>query len=88
MNRLVTEAEAADLPAEARVPLDLLAQQLRDTKTRIDAITADLRRTAEADETARRLQAIPAPSRPAFWRPHSRTCRPSARPAICLPGAG
>ncbi|WP_180325240.1 IS110 family transposase [Cereibacter azotoformans] len=58
-NRLVTEAEAADLPAEARVPLDLLAQQFRDTKTRIDAITADLRRSAEADETARRLQAMP-----------------------------
>ncbi len=41
------------------MPLDLLAQQFRDTKTCIDAITADLRRAAEADETARRLQTMP-----------------------------
>lgn len=59
MGRLVTEAEVADLPAEARMPLDLLVGQFRDTKARIDAITADLRRTAEADETARRLQSVP-----------------------------
>jgi transposase len=56
MNRLVAEAEAADLPAEARMPLDLLVGQFADTKARIDAITADLRRAAEADETTRRLQ--------------------------------
>ena len=59
MNRLVAEAEAADLPAEARMPLDLLVGQFADTKARIDAITADLRRAAEADETARRLQTMP-----------------------------
>jgi transposase len=59
MGRLVAKAEAADLPAEARIPLDLLAGQFRDTKARIDAITADLRRAADADETARRLQAMP-----------------------------
>lgn len=59
MNRLVTEAEAADLPAEARMPLDLLVGQFTDTKARIDAITADLRRAAEADETARQLQTMP-----------------------------
>lgn len=59
MDRLVTEAEAADLPADARMPLDLLVGQFADTKARIDAITADLRRAAEADETARRLQTMP-----------------------------
>lgn len=59
MGRLVTEAEAADLPADARMPLDLLVGQFADTKARIDAITADLRRAAEADETARRLQTMP-----------------------------
>jgi transposase len=59
MGRLVAEAEAADLPAQARMPLDLLVGQFIDTKARIDAITADLRRAAEADETARRLQTMP-----------------------------
>lgn len=59
MDRLVTEVEAADLPADARMPLDLLVGQFADTKARIDAITADLRRAAEADETARRLQTMP-----------------------------
>ncbi|TKA97610.1 IS110 family transposase [Cereibacter changlensis] len=34
MNRLVTEAEAAALPAGARMPLDLLAQQFRATRRR------------------------------------------------------
>jgi transposase len=59
MGRLVAEAEAADLPPEARTPLELLVGQFRDTKTRIDDITAHLRREAEADETARRLQTMP-----------------------------
>ena len=59
MGRLVKEAAAADLPPEARMPLDLLVGQFRDTKTRIDAITADLRRAVEEDETARRLQTMP-----------------------------
>lgn len=59
MNRLVADAEATDLPVEARMPLDLLVDQFRDTKTRIDAITALLRRAAEEDETARRLQTVP-----------------------------
>lgn len=56
MGRLVAEATAADLPPEARMPLDLLVGQFRDAKARIDAITADLRRAAEEDEMARRLQ--------------------------------
>ena len=59
MGRLAAEAEAADLPPEARMPLDLLVGQFADTKARIDAITADLRGAAEADETARRLQTMP-----------------------------
>ena len=59
MARLVAEAETADLPPEARMPLDRLAGQFRDPKERIDAITADLRRAAEADEPARRLQTLP-----------------------------
>jgi transposase len=59
MGRLVAEAEAPTLPPEARMPLDLLVGQFADTKARIDAITADLRRTAEADETALRLQTMP-----------------------------
>lgn len=60
MGRLAAEAEAADLPPEARMPLDLLVGQFAETKARIDdAITADLRRAAEADETARRLQTMP-----------------------------
>lgn len=55
MNRLVTEAAAADLPADARMPFDLLVGQFTDTKARIYATTADLRRAADADETERRL---------------------------------
>jgi transposase len=43
----------------ARLPLDLLVGQFADTKARIDAVTADLRRGAEADEVARRLQTMP-----------------------------
>lgn len=59
MGRLVAEAETAHLPPEARMPLDLLVGQFADTKMRIDTITADLRRAADEDETARRLQAMP-----------------------------
>jgi transposase len=59
MGRLIAEAEAAHLPPEARMPLDLLVGQFADTKTRIDTITADLRRAADEDETACRLQAMP-----------------------------
>ena len=59
IGRLVAKTEAVDLPPEARTPLELLVGQFRDTKTRIDDITAHLRREAEADETARRLQTMP-----------------------------
>ena len=59
MGRLVAEADAADLPPETRMPLDLLVGQVQDTKTRIDAITADLRHAAKVGETARGLQTMP-----------------------------
>lgn len=59
MSRLIAEAEAAELPPEARMPLDLLAGQFHDTKQRIDAMTRQLKADAEADETARRLQTVP-----------------------------
>lgn len=59
MSRLIAEAEKADLPAEARMPLDLLAGQFRDTKQRIDTMTSQIKADAEADETARRLQTVP-----------------------------
>lgn len=59
MGRLIAAAEEADLPAEARLPLDLLTGQFRDTKARIDEITACIRTEAESDETARRLQTMP-----------------------------
>ena len=59
MGRLIAEAEGADLPAEARMPLDLLAGQFRDTKQRIDVMTAQIKADAEVDETARRLQTMP-----------------------------
>jgi len=59
LGRLVTKAKAADPPIEARMPPDLLVGQVTETKARIDAITADLRRAAKADDTARRMQTIP-----------------------------
>lgn len=59
MGRLIAAAEAADLPAEARIPLDLLAGQFRDTRERIDTVTAQIREAAEADATMCRLQTMP-----------------------------
>ena len=57
--RLIAAAEAADLPPQARMPLDLLAGQFRDTKGRIDAITARIRDEVETDEVACRLRTMP-----------------------------
>ena len=59
MGRLIAAAEAADLPAKARIPLDLLAGQFRDTRERIDTVTAQIREAAEADATMCRLQTMP-----------------------------
>ena len=59
MGRLIAAAEAADLPVQARIPLDLLAGQFRDTRERIDTVTAQIREAAEADATMCRLQTMP-----------------------------
>ena len=59
IGRLIAEAEGANLPPEARMPLDLLAGQFHDTKQRIDVMTAQIKADAEVDETARRLQTMP-----------------------------
>lgn len=52
MGRLIAEAETTLLPLEARMPLDLLASQLRDTNQRIDTMIGQREADAEADETA------------------------------------
>jgi transposase len=57
--RLLTEAETADLPTEARVPLDLLAGQFRYTTARVETLTPSIKALAKADETAPRLQTAP-----------------------------
>lgn len=93
MGRLLAEAEAADLPPEARMPLDLLVGPFSDTKTRIDAITstrsppicAEPRRRTRRHGGCKRCRAL-ARSPPAFWPPRCQTCRLSARPAICRLG--
>ena len=64
VGRLLEAGERADLPAAARVPLRLLAEQFfetRDWETRdwIDALTKDIRREAETSKAAKRLQTIP-----------------------------
>lgn len=59
MVRLIAAAEATDLPAEAIIPLDLLADQFRDTRKRVETVTTQIRKAAEADETMCRLQKMP-----------------------------
>lgn len=59
VGRLLEAGGHADLPAAARVPLRLLADQFVETRKRIDALTQDIRREAEASEAAKRLQTIP-----------------------------
>ena len=58
LERLLTATDAADLPPATRPPLDLLAARFRDTKGRIDTLTAGIRAAAETDEVARRLQTL------------------------------
>jgi transposase len=72
------------------VPLDLPAGQFADTRARSDALTADLRRTAEAQEPARRLQTTPGTGPItarvlAATRPHASAFR-SARDLSAWPG--
>jgi transposase len=57
--RLLTMAEAAALPEDARSPIRLLAEQFRDTQTKVEDVTVEIRKAAENDEAARRLQTVP-----------------------------
>lgn len=59
VGRLLEAGERADLPASARQPLRLLADQFFQTKEKIDELTREIRREAEASPSARRLRTIP-----------------------------
>ena len=59
VERLITACDRADLPAPARKALNLLADQLVDTQKKIEALTADIRADARANDAAQRLQTIP-----------------------------
>ena len=59
VERLIIACEQAGLPAPARKALNLLADQLIDTRRKIEDLTADIRADAKADEDAQRLQTIP-----------------------------
>jgi transposase len=50
---------AKDLPAAARSAIDLLADQLRETQEKIDAVTRRIEAAQKADPLARRLATIP-----------------------------
>ena len=59
VERLLTVAEDAALPEGARNPVKLLAEQFRDTQMKVEDVTVEIRKAAENDEGARRLQTIP-----------------------------
>lgn len=59
VERLLARAEDATLPESAHNPIQLLAEQFRDTAEKIEDVTAEIRRMAEEDDIARRLQSIP-----------------------------
>ena len=59
VERLLAMAEDTALPEHARQPMQLLAEQFRDTHKRINTVTADIKATAIEDPVARRLQTIP-----------------------------
>ena len=59
VERLLTLAKAASLPAPARQSIQLLADQFRDTHDRIEAITTGIKAEAQKDAVAKRLQTIP-----------------------------
>ena len=50
---------AKDLPAAARPAVDMLADQLRETQEKIDAVTDRIETAQETDPLARRLATIP-----------------------------
>lgn len=57
--RLIAACDRADLPAPARMALNLLADQLVDTQRKIEDLTADIHADAKANDAAQRLQTIP-----------------------------
>ncbi len=59
VERLLTMAEDAALPEDARNPIKLLAEQFRDTQMKIEDVTVEIRKAAENDEVAHRLQTVP-----------------------------
>ena len=59
IERLVALAEATGLPGNAINSLRLLAEQFRDTKMKIEDVTAEINRASETDAVARRLKTIP-----------------------------
>jgi transposase len=96
IGRLVAEAEAADLPAQARMPLDLLVGQFADNRPRwrhrskpggrrrastpSPPISAAPPRRRGRRAVCRRCPGS-GRSRPVFRPPQCRTYRPSARPS-------
>lgn len=59
VERLLVMAEDAALPESARNPIKLLAEQFRDTQAKVEDVTVEIRKAAENDEAARRLQTVP-----------------------------
>ena len=59
IERLLTLADAATLPAPAHQSILLLAGQFRETHARIEAVTTDIKAEAQKNAAARRLQTIP-----------------------------
>ena len=54
--RLIEVRDKATLPDAARKALNVLADQLMDTKKKIEDLTVDVANAAASDEAARRLQ--------------------------------
>lgn len=59
VGRLIEACENAKLPDVARKALNLLADQLVDTRKKIADLTTDIRTDSSANEAAQRLQTIP-----------------------------
>ena len=56
VGRLIAACDKAGLPAPARKALNMLADQLIDSQKKIEALTADIRADAQANDAAQRLQ--------------------------------
>ncbi len=59
IERLLALAEAGGLPANALNSVRLLAEQFRDTRMKVEDVTAEINSASETDATARRLETIP-----------------------------